>query len=58
MLWSDVELRGIPAYAALLPVVLLHKFDEMGEDGIRTGLWLVVVLYPIDDIAQVVEHCQ
>ena len=58
VLWRDVKLRGIPANTTLMTVILLNEFDEVGEDGVGTCMWFVIVLYPIDDVAQIVEHRQ
>ena len=56
MLGGDVQLLGIPAYTSLLAEVLLYEFDVVGKDEVGPRLGLVVILYPIDDVAQVVEH--
>ena len=56
ILRCDVELLGVPAYTAFVPEVLLHKFDEPCEDNLFPRLGLDVILYPIVDVAQVVEH--
>ena len=54
----DAQLLGIPADASFLSKVLFNQLDEPRKDNLCTRMGLVVLLHPIDDVAQIVEHGQ
>ncbi len=55
---GDVHLHSIPSHTALSAEVLFHEFDERGEHRFRSCHLLVCnVLYAIDGVAHVINHC-
>ena len=35
-----------------------YQFDEFRKDNFRARLWFVILLHPVDDVTQVIEHGQ